>query len=225
MIKNNTILKKLSLVIIIFCLMSVGAQADPTMVNIGVQATEELLVIDGELVDAFSENMDEAIDSGVPMTLNYYVELRKKVVVFRDSIIGKNTIHSTVKFDSLKNIYKCSLSGKGVKRKVQTQSKNKCQQLIVTLKDIPLAPLFKLEPNEKYYVRIKAEMEADELMFPFNYLLFFVPFDGFETSWSESSLLAIESGLPLSLEASRGGQNNKKKDQRTRQDVIRSFNQ
>jgi hypothetical protein len=195
------------------------------MVNIGVQATEELLVIDGELIDAFSEKMEQAIESGVPITLNYYVELRKKVSVFRDSIIGKNTIHSTIQFDSLKNIYKCSLSGKSVKRRVQTQSKYECQDLIVTLKDIPLAPIYKLDPNEKYYVRIKAEMEADELMFPFNYLLFFVPFDGFETSWSKSSLLAIESETPLSLEASRAGQSNKKTGQRDRRNVIRSFNQ
>ena len=223
--KNNTFVKILTFIIVLYGLMSGVAQADPTMVNIGVQATEELLVIDGELIDAFSEKMEEAIESGVPITLNYYVELRKKVAVFRDSIIGKNTIHSTVQYDSLKNIYKCSLSGKGVKRRVQTQSKYECQGLIVSLKDIPLAPLYKLEPNEKYYVRIKAEMEADEFMFPFNYLLFFVPFDGFETPWSESSLLAIESGLPLSLEASRAGQNKKNTGQRDRRNVIRSFNQ
>jgi len=225
MIKYNTFLKKLTLPIVIWCLMGVGAQADPTMVNIGVQATEELLIIDGELIDAFSEEMEEAIDSGVPMTLNYYVELRKKVSFFGDSIIGKNVIHSTVQYDSLKNIYKCSLSGKSVRRRIQTHSKNECQRLIVTLKDIPLAPLYKLDPNEKYYVRIKAEMEAEEFMFPFNYLLFFVPFDGFETSWSESSLLAIESGLPLSLEASRVGQNKKKTSPGSKKHVVRSFNQ
>ena len=225
MIKNNTIFKKLTLVIVIWCLMSVGAQADPTMVNIGVQATEELLIIDGELIDVFSEKMEEAIDSGIPMTLNYYIELRKKVAVFGDTIIGKNTIYSTVQFDSLKNIYKCSLSGKSVNSRVQTRSKNECQRLIVTLKDIPLAPLYKLEPNEKYYVRIKAEMEAEEFIFPFNYLLFFVPFDGFETSWSESSLLAIKSGFPLSLEASSVGQNKKKTSPGSKKYVVRSFNQ
>ena len=44
---------------------------------------------------------------------------------------------------------------------------------MMTLKDIPLAPLYKLAPNEQYYVRVKAELEADEFFFPFNYLLFF----------------------------------------------------
>jgi hypothetical protein len=221
--KINEFLVKFVFAIVIWSSMGVVAQADPTMVNIGVQATEELLIIDGELIDGFSEEMEEAIDTGVPMTLNYYVELRKKVAVFGDSLIGKNTIHSTIQYDSLKNTYKCSVSGKSVKRKVQTHSKNECQRLIVTLKDIPLAKLYKLEPNEKYYVRIKAELEAEEFMFPFNYLLFFVPFDGFKTSWSESSLLAIESGLPLSLEAS--SENKKKPSAGNRKNVIRSFNQ
>jgi len=224
--KYNAVLKTLGMVVWLWCLLGSAAQADPTMVNIGVHATEELLVIDGELVDAFTEKMKEVIDSGVPITLNYYIELRKKVSIFGDTLVGSNTILNTVQYDSLQKVYRYSSAGKSVKRKVLTHSRNRCQQLMVTLKNIPIAPLYKLEPNEKYYVRIKAELEAEEFMFPFNYLLFFVPFDGFETSWSLSSLLAIDSGLPFSQEAKSEGQSKKAKESpRTMKNVVRSFHQ
>lgn len=224
--KVKSIFKNFGLVFCIWCLLGSAANAGPTVVNIGIQATEELLIIDGVLVDAFNEKMLEAIDSGVPITLNFHIELRKKVSIFGDTLIGSNTILNTVQYDSLKKIYRYSSSGKSITRKVDTHSRNHSQQLMVTLKDIPIAPLYKLEPDEKYYVRIKAELEADEFLFPFNYLLFFVPFDGFETSWSESSLLSINSGFSMSQEASGTGQGKKAKESsRTMKNVVRSFHQ
>ena len=64
---------------------------------------------------------------------------------------------------------------------------------MLTLKNIPVAPLYKLDRDEQYYVRVKAEMETDEgLWFPFNYLLFFVPFNEFETAWAESPPLVLD---------------------------------
>ena len=219
-------MKTIGMVIGLLLLLGSAAEAEPTMVNIGVQATEKFLVIDGELIDAFTEKILEVIDSGVPISLNYYIELRKNVAVFGDTLVGSNVILNTIQYDSLQKVYRYSSSGKSVKRDVQTHSRDRCQLLMATLKNIPVAPLYKLEPTEKYYVRIKAELESEEFMFPFNYLLFFVPFDGFETSWSKSSLLAIDSGLPFSREASSSGQGNKAKPSPgTMKNVVRSFNQ
>ena len=63
---------------------------------------------------------------------------------------------------------------------------------MLTLKNIPVIPIYKLDPEEKYYFRVKAELEADRLWFPFNYILFFLPIDDFETSWEHSSPLSIK---------------------------------
>ncbi len=219
-------MKNFGMILGLWLLLGAIAEAEPSMVNIGVQATEELLVIDAELVDAFTEKMEEVIDSGVPIRLNYYVELRKRASIFGDTLVGSNKILNTVQYDSLQKVYRFSSSGKSVKRTVQTHDKERCQLLMTTLKNIPVAPLYKLEPREKYYVRIKAELEADEFIFPFNYLLFFVPFGGFKTSWSQSSLLAFDSGLPFSQEASQSGRGNRAKESPgTMKNVVRSFNQ
>ena len=215
--------KALAVLLAIFCLFSGSVSADPTMVNIGVKATEELLLIDGALVDGFTESMEEAIESGVPMTLNFYVELRQAGSFFGDKLIGSNTVHHTIQYDSLKKVYKYESFGKNVKRKVLTHSRKKWQTLMTTLKDIPLAPLYKLAPNEQYYVRVKAELEADEFFFPFNYLLFFVPFGGFETSWSETSPLIINPAPTPPLEANQ--KSSPGTSAKPIQSIIRSFNQ
>tara|TARA_B110000438_G_scaffold165227_1_gene158092 strand:- start:398 stop:676 length:279 start_codon:yes stop_codon:yes gene_type:complete len=91
---------------------------------------------------------------------------------------------------------------------------------MLTLQDIPIAPIYKLEPNEKYYVRVKADLETDRFWFPFNYIFFFVPFSEFETSWAQTSPLAIDPDLEL-LEQTQNSRNNKNS---VSTDVIRSFN-
>ena len=93
---------------------------------------------------------------------------------------------------------------------------------MLTLKDIPIAPLFRLNPDEKYYVRVKADLETDRFWFPFNYIFFFVPFSDFETSWAQTSPLSIDPDLELSKQAA-DMKSNKRKGKVTR-DVIRSFN-
>lgn len=220
------VLKIFGIALCLCGLAGTPASADPTMVNIGVKASEDLLLIEGILVDGFTESMEEAIESGVPMTLNFFVELRQEGSVFGDKLIGSNTIRHTIQYDSLKKVYKYQASGKNIKQKVLTHSRKKSQNLMMTLKDIPLAPIYKLEPNEKYFVRVKAELEADEFFFPFNYLLFFLPFDGFETSWSETSPLTLEPNPAYALEANQKASPNKQGGKAPpAKSLIRSFNQ
>ena len=148
------------------------------------------------------EKIGEAIESGVAMTFTYEIELLKESS-FGDEVVSQNKVTHTIQYDTLKKVYQFSSLGKNVNRKVTTKSMEKYQQLMLTLKDIPIAHIFKLDPEEKYYARVKAEMEADGLWFPFNYILFFVPFNGFETSWAQSTPLTIQMDPAFGVEASQ----------------------
>lgn len=221
--KIETSLKTLAALAAVLCLLSGPASADPTVANIGVDTDEETLLVDGILVGGFTESIREAIESGVPLTFSYYIELRQVVPFFGDTLIGENTVRHTIQYDSLKKIYQYESFGRNINQKVITHNRSRSQKLMTTLNDIPLAPLNKLDPNEKYYVRVKAELEADEFFFPFNYLLFFLPFGGFETSWSETSPLIIDPAPIPSLEASQKSAPGT--STRPTQSIIRSFNQ
>ena len=201
-------------------LVSPVSAVSPDVVNIGVGTKGKYVVMNARLIDGFTEKIQEAISNGVPMGFTFEIELRKANTVWMDSLISSNKVRHRIQFDSLKKMYRFSEFGKNLKRNIITRKKARYQQLMLTLKNIPIAPIYKLDPNEKYYVRVKADLETDRFWFPFNYIFFFVPFSEFETSWSQTSPLSINPDLVLSKEANSP----QKQEVPVSRDVIRSFN-
>jgi hypothetical protein len=194
----------------------------PNIVNIGVATKGRYVVMNARLIDGFTDKITEAIESGVPMGFTFVIELRKENTAWVDSLVSSNTIRHKIQFDPLKKAYRFSEVGKNVRRKVITRKISRYQKLMLTLKDIPVAPIFRLNPDEKYYVRVKADLETDRFWFPFNYIFFFVPFSDFETSWAQTSPLSIDPDLELSKQAA--DKKSKKRKGKVTRDVIRSFN-
>ncbi len=201
-------------------LVSPVSAVSPDVVNIGVGTKGKYVVMNARLVDGFTEKIQEAVANGVSMSFTFEIELRKENTVWMDSLVSSNKVRHRVQFDSLKKIYRFSELGKNVRRKIITRKESRYQKLMLTLKDIPIAPIYKLDPNEKYYVRVKADLETDRFWFPFNYIFFFVPFSEFETSWAQTSPLSIDPDLDMSKQASGSRQ----KEGGVSTDVIRSFN-
>ena len=215
----------ISILVFAFFMLTLGlvspvSAVSPDVVNIGVGTNGKYVVMNARLVDGFTEKILEAIQNGVTMGFTFEIELRKDNTLWVDSLVSSNKVRHRVQFDSLKKAYRFSEFGKNIKRKIITRKESRYQKLMLTLKNIPIAPIYKLDPNEKYYVRVKADLETDRFWFPFNYIFFFVPFSAFETSWAQTSPLSIDPDLVLSKQASGS---NKKKGAVSR-DVIRSFN-
>ena len=219
--KNNPIFILGFFLFIVVPIPSVFAES-PNIVNIGVATKGKYVVMNARLIDGFTEKITEAIESGVPMGFTFEIELRKENTAWVDSLVSSNTIRHKIQFDPLKKAYRFSEAGKNVRRKVITRKMSRYQKLMLTLKDIPIAPLFRLNPDEKYYVRVKADLETDRFWFPFNYIFFFVPFSDFETSWAQTSPLSIDPDLELSKQAA--DKKSKKRKGKVTRDVIRSFN-
>ena len=217
---NSTILIISAFFLLATGLVSTAMAESPDVVNIGVGTKGKFVVVNARLIDGFTESIKEAIENGVPMGLTFEIELRQDNTAWLDSLISSNKIRHKVQYDSLKKIYRFSELGKNVRRKKITRKGSRYQQLMLTLKDIPIAPIYKLDPNEKYYVRVKADLETDRFWFPFNYIFFFVPFSEFETSWAQTSPLAIDPDLELLKQT----KNTRKEISSTSKEVIRSFN-
>ena len=149
-------LNRAFLIILACFLLSMGSVSSalaesPDVVNIGVGTKGKYLVVNARLIDGFTETIKEAIENGVPMGLTFEIELRQNNTAWVDSLISSNKIRHQVQYDSLKKIYRFSELGKNVKRKKITRKGSRYQKLMLTLKDIPIAPIYKLDPNEKYY--------------------------------------------------------------------------
>lgn len=202
------------------------AESSPSLVNIGVGTKGNMVVMHARLVNGFTDSILEAIESGVPMTFTYRIELRQKNTILNDSLVSSNTVQHTVRYDSLKKVYRFSESGKSVKRKIITRNRENYQKLMLSLNNIPIGSVKRLDPSERYYIRVKADLETDRLWFPFNYLFFFLPFNDFDASWANSSPLSIDPDMALSENdfndaPQRSGKNKRRGVNR----VIRSFDQ
>ena len=224
-------IKKIYFIPIIAVIILLGinpaiTDASPSIVNIGVGTKGKVVLMNARLVDGFNNSIMDAIENGVPISFTFIVELRQKNNLWSDDLISSNTINHTIQYDSLKMVYRFSESGKSIKRKIITRNKENYQKLMLTLENIPIASTRRLTSNEKYYIRIKANLETDHIWFPFNHLFSFLPFNNLEAAWAESS--------PLSINPDLAFLKNKPKNKTPRDNikqlkkinpVVRSFNQ
>ena len=213
-------------VILLFGISPVETEASPSVVNIGVGTKGKVVVMNARLVDGLSNSIMDAIENGLPISFTFSVELRQKNNLWNDTLVNSNTINHTVQYDSLKKVYRFSESGKSVKRKIITRNKENYQKLMLTLENIPIASTRQLTSNEKYYIRVKANLETDHMWFPFNHLFSFLPFNDFEAAWAESSPLSINPNVLFSKNKLRNktSRNNTKQPKEINP-VVRSFNQ
>jgi hypothetical protein len=211
--------------ILIFGTNPTITEASPSLVNIGVGTKGKIVVMNARLVDGFNDSIMDAIENGIPISFTFTVELRQKNNLWNDTLVSSNTINHIIQYDSLKKVYRFSESGKGVKRKIITRNKERYQKLMLKLENIPIASIRRLTSNEKYYIRVKANLETDHMWFPFNHLFSYLPFNNFEASWAESSPLSINPNLVFSKNKLRKkpSRNNIKQFKEINP-VVRSFN-
>jgi len=183
-------------------LSSNAEAASPYIGNLAVMNSKEGLMINATLINVFPRKLGEAIQSGVPLTLQYDIELKERRAFFPDENIVKRVIKKEVIFSSLEKEYRLSTILGNSKKTVIYKKLRKVRDDMIQLRNIHVIPSQYLKPNQEYYIRVKGRMSAKNFWFPFNYILFFVDFLNFETSWVESTTLVInrfpviESGVP-----------------------------
>ncbi len=193
-------MKRVSLLIIslslIATIFSTPVYGKISIDNISITSMSEDIKISVTLHNGFSKNIVEAIESGVPVTFTYYLELRRKVPMWFDDKVSMRTIKRTLQYDTLKKEYEFRyVDGEESGNKI-TKEFDEIKELMTQIDGISLASSKMLNPNKKYYVRIRANMKSERLWFPFSYILFFFSFFDFDTSWEKSSPFIIKT-IPI----------------------------
>ena len=187
-----------------------------------VAAKGKFITINAKLTEGFDEKILEAIQNGMSMTFTFNIELLRDDLL-KDNLIRAKKVSHTVQYDSLKKVYRFTQKGKNVNRKIITRKQTQVQELMSTLKDIPIAPVYRLNPEEKYYVRVKAKLDSSDSDSNLTKsLFFFVPFNDFATSWAKTPSIEFEPDMMKPDEVTaqtRDGGNEEDQNH-----VIRSFN-
>jgi len=106
---------------------------------------------------AFSGQVREAVQSGLPVTLTYVAELRRSSTLWFDETVAAATVASTVKFDTLTGAYQVSkLRETTVQWAQQTQIEAEMRLWVTEFERVLLGETSRLKTSGEYYVHVRA---------------------------------------------------------------------
>jgi len=164
-------------------LMAVVVQAgDPCITNVIITKFQNDTYVYFNINDCFTDDMEEAINSGISSTFVFIIELKKSAILWFDPVITKKTFTHTITYDSLMDEYT-------VYREEDRASPlvyETYEEAILALGQVrfyPLTTLTVLEKGERYQVRIRSRLEKVEVPESIRYVLFFANLWDFDTGW------------------------------------------
>jgi hypothetical protein len=120
------------------------------------------LARDGQVLVSFvtdaavNTETERAIQSGLPTTFTYDVELRRASTFWFDKLMGSARIAVTVRYDTLTRRYQVSLMQDGrVAESRSTESAEAVRRWVSVFQSLPLFSTRELRSNTEYYVRVR----------------------------------------------------------------------
>lgn len=118
-----------------------------------------------DLSDGFTPDVRDAIQSGLPTTFSYDVELRRGATLF-DRTIASVSLTASVHFDNLTRRYQMSRTFDGrVEDARPTEDQDAVRRWMTQFERISLLRTSTLEPNVEYYVRVRAHTRPHNAWF------------------------------------------------------------
>lgn len=132
------------------------AQA-PEAIRIVPLARDGQLLVSFDVTGGFTDEVREAIHSGLRTTFTYDVELRLAVPAWIDQTIAATTISNSVEYDNLTRRHAVvrTIDGRTTREEV-TADEDLVHALMTQLEQEPLFATAALEPSREYYVRVQA---------------------------------------------------------------------
>lgn len=181
----NTLKSACLVSVFIFCVTSAAqGKEDASIYDMAVMNSDEHLLLYFRIKDAFTEEMEKGIESGIPITLTYYIALFQNRVNLTKKKIDSFDFNQTLSYDTLKEQYSVQLDEEG-ERVVMIKSLEAAKMLMLEVNDLKIFDLENLVSGQKYFVRAKVRLGKKILPLNFHYIIPFRNFWEFNTEWSE----------------------------------------
>ncbi len=175
---------------------SAWAQQQPSLHELIITHTDQEVLLYSALQGGFPQELLEAVESGIPTTITFYMKLYRRRGIWFDEEVLSKTIKHIVKYDALKKEYRVSeINGLFSSIKV-TRNRPTMVQWMSEIDGQPLIPFHLLQPGEEYYVRVMADMKAVKSPFPLSYIPFLASLWDTGTPWAVSNPFTIHTPPP-----------------------------
>lgn len=161
--------RRLSFGVFVLVLLGTTLQAQSSVRIVPLVRDGQVLVT-FELPDGYTDEVRDAIHSGLRTTFTYTVDLRVEVPAWTDRTIQTITVNNIVKYDNLtrRHTIERTLDGRVAESKV-TEDEALVRQFMTGFQRLPLFRTSKLEANREYYVRVRATARpsSGSMLWPF----------------------------------------------------------
>ena len=169
----------LSLLVSIFPVPAFCQKA--TINDIQAERAEGVWKISFDVENCFTEKMEEAIQSGIPTTFTFYINLHQKRSWWKDRKLASVELRHTVQYHPIQKVYQIKLGEDH--SALAASSLEEAKKLMSRVKEVRVRSSSPMEPGVPAYFRIKAELDPVRLPLHLEYLFFFVSLWDFETDW------------------------------------------
>ena len=115
------------------------------------------VLVSVELADAYTDEVRQAIASGLKTTFTYDVELRMYVPAWVDRTVASVVVTTSDQYDNLTRRHTLSRAVDGrVEEALVTEDEKVVRQWLTTLSRLTVCQTSKLDSSRDYYVRISA---------------------------------------------------------------------
>jgi hypothetical protein len=129
-------------------------------------AREGRVYVSFRLSDGFTDEVADAIHSGLTLTFNYDVDLKRSAAVWLDRTIASATVSASVKYDTLTRKYSVTRAYDGrIESADTTENEDAVRGWLTNFDRLPLFSTAGLEVNAEYYLRVRARTSPRTVLF------------------------------------------------------------
>ena len=139
---------------------------------------KDKIIVSFQMTGAFSDEVESTIESGLPVSFLFTVQLKKVRTIWLNEKVTTRNIRTTVTYDNLTERYMLSREIDGEIQATDVVSDPEAmRRFMVTLESLELFDTAILEANGEYYLRLKGVIRDRNLFL-------FVPWD-VGTGWTK----------------------------------------
>lgn len=150
-------MKRFGLLVVALLLSGAVGRAAETLRIVPISA-DDRVVVSVELADGYTDEVKQAIASGLRTTFTYTIDLRMLVPGWVDRTVATSTVSLSDQYDNLTRRHTLQRVVDGrIDDTIVTDDDTAVRQWLTTLTRLPIVRTTRLDPGRDYYVRISAQ--------------------------------------------------------------------
>jgi hypothetical protein len=150
-------MKQLLVASVLAVLVTGTALAEGDVIRVVSLVKDQRVYVSFTLDSGVTEDLRAAIESGLPTTISYDVELKREVTGWFDKTLQSATVSAIVQYDNLTRRYRLTLTVDGLgEEPTITEDRETVRRWLTTFDRMALFTTEGLESNVEYYVRVRA---------------------------------------------------------------------